>query len=159
MTVTATATTPSLKETNRENGTPATGSEDMAGSSHPIRPLSAEKPSAGLHHFAELLIRIAPSTILVDTSVWVDHLRGTDNGPVRRLGSLLRSGSSVCATEPILMELLAGARTDAERHDLRRMITGQRWLPVDPVADFEAAAIIHSACRSAGLPPAVSWTA
>ena len=51
------------------------------------------------------------------------------------------------------MELLAGARTDAERHDLRRMITGQRWLPVDPAADFEAAAIIYAACRSAGFTP------
>ena len=99
------------------------------------------------------MIRNAPSTVLVDTSVWVDHLRGTDNLSVRRLGSLLRSGSSVCATEPILMELLAGARTDAERHDLRRMITGQRWLPVDPAADFEAAAIIYAACRSAGFTP------
>jgi hypothetical protein len=99
------------------------------------------------------LIRIAPSNILVDASVWVDHLRGTDNGSVRRQGSLLRSGSGVCATEPILMELLAGARTDAERHDLRRMITGQRWLPVDPAADFESAAIIYAACRSAGFTP------
>ena len=99
------------------------------------------------------MIRIAPSNILVDASVWVDHLRGTDNGSVRRLGSLLRSGSGVCETEPILTELLAGARTDAERHDLRRMITGQRWLPVDPAADFESVAIIYAACRSAGFTP------
>lgn len=51
------------------------------------------------------------------------------------------------------MEVLAGARTTEERQRLRRMITGQQWLPVDPAADFESAAMIYGACRSAGFTP------
>jgi tryptophan synthase beta subunit len=65
MTVTATATTPSLKETNRENGTPATGSEDMAASSHSIQKAHRTPNSAATNDTAlmDLERRMRHSTV------------------------------------------------------------------------------------------------
>lgn len=51
------------------------------------------------------------------------------------------------------MEVLAGARDESRHDDLRRLLTSFRWLPADPVADFEGATRIYRACRAAGVTP------
>ncbi len=59
----------------------------------------------------------------------------------------------VAATEPVLMEVLAGARTDADADRLRHMLMSLTWLSCDPVSDFEAAARIYRQCRAGGVTP------
>ena len=44
-------------------------------------------------------------------------------------------------TEPVLMEVLAGARSDAREADLRRMLLRFLFAPFDAVADFDAAVL------------------
>ncbi len=92
--------------------------------------------------------------ILADTSAWVEFDRATGTPIDHSLTEIIRSGGTELAcTEPVLMEVLAGAR-DGRRHDeLRRLLVSFAWLPADPSADFEGAAKIYRACRDVGLTP------
>jgi predicted nucleic acid-binding protein len=86
-------------------------------------------------------------TILADSSSWVDHLRQLDTA----LGRELSIGRSVAYSEPILMEILMGARTEEEWRQLRRFMAGADLLPFDSVADFEGAARINREGRANGI--------
>lgn len=92
--------------------------------------------------------------ILADTSAWVEYDRAT-GGPVDlRLTELIRDADHTLAvTEPVLMEVLAGARTKAREADLRRLLLRFELLAFDPIADFEAAGTIYRRCRSVGVTP------
>ncbi len=91
--------------------------------------------------------------ILVDTSAWVEFDRGT-GGPVeRRLAELIEGEADVAVTEPVVMEVLAGARDDARALDLQRLMDRNRLLRIDPVVDFAAAARIYRTCRRSGVTP------
>lgn len=68
------------------------------------------------------------------------------------MASLVTS-DEIAVTEPVLMEVLAGARDEGAAERLRRMLGSFGWIPLDPVADFEGAAIIYRACRSGGVTP------
>jgi predicted nucleic acid-binding protein len=90
---------------------------------------------------------------LVDTSAWVELLRGTGSGTHRELRRLLREHpDQVGFTEPVIMELLAGARTDAEVARMEELFDGHPLLPVDPWVDYRGAAAAARACRSIGRP-------
>jgi predicted nucleic acid-binding protein len=91
--------------------------------------------------------------ILADTSAWVEYDRATGSVADETLTALIRDGGNLGVTEPVLMEVLAGARDERRHHDLRRLLTSFAWLPVDPVADFEGAARIYRACRAQGITP------
>ena len=91
--------------------------------------------------------------ILADTSAWIEFGRGTGSAADQRLLRLLAEGQPVVTTEPVLMELLAGCRDLNERHQVRRLLASVDWVPVDPMADFEAAAKVYSDCRAAGVTP------
>ena len=90
--------------------------------------------------------------ILVDTSAWVEFDRGTGSPVDRRLQRAMREQeATVC--EPVLMEVLAGARDEVRASSLRSLLTSFGWLPTQPVADFEGAARVHRQCRRAGVTP------
>ncbi len=92
--------------------------------------------------------------ILVDTSAWVEYDRATGSRVDEALTQLIRDGGEeIAVTEPVMMEVLAGAVDDARWHQLRRLLLSFRWTPLDAVADFEGAARIYRACRAAGNRP------
>ncbi|HEY5710160.1 MAG TPA: PIN domain nuclease [Solirubrobacterales bacterium] len=91
--------------------------------------------------------------ILVDSSAWVEFLRATGSGPHLRLRSALQGGEAMACTDPVLMEILAGARDDADRDRLRRLLLGLEFLPVDGPTDYESAAELYRLCRSGGETP------
>ena len=92
--------------------------------------------------------------ILLDTSAWVEYDRSSRSRVARRVTELIGAGGTdIAVTEPVLMEMLAGARDERRHHDLRRLLTSFRWIPADPVADFEGAARVYRACRAAGVTP------
>jgi predicted nucleic acid-binding protein len=106
--------------------------------------------------------------ILVDTSARVEFDRATGSATDTRLRELIAAGESIAVTEPIIMELLAGARDDRRESDLRRMLLAFRLLPFDGASDFNAAARIYRRCRAVGVTPrglidctiaAVAWRA
>ena len=91
--------------------------------------------------------------ILADTSAWVEYDRATGSPVDRRLTDLIRGDGHVAVTEPVVMEVLAGARSDAREADLRRLLLGFDLLRCDAAVDFDAAARIYRACRRAGVTP------
>ena len=91
--------------------------------------------------------------ILVETSAWIEFDRATGSTIDRTLTDLIRDQADISVTEPVLMEVLAGAKDPDGWSNLRRLLTSFAWLPVDPVADFEAAAEIYRECRSQGVTP------
>jgi predicted nucleic acid-binding protein len=91
--------------------------------------------------------------ILVDTSAWVEVDRATGSSVDRRLGELIEAEADIAVTEPVVMEVLAGARDDARALDLQRLMDRNRLLRIDPVVDFAAAARIYRTCRRSGVTP------
>jgi predicted nucleic acid-binding protein len=91
--------------------------------------------------------------ILADTSAWVEYDRATGSAVDRRLTELIAADGPIAVTEPVIMEVLAGARTDAREADLRRLLLRFHLYPFDAVADFESAARIYRRCRQAGITP------
>ncbi|HYN28575.1 MAG TPA: PIN domain nuclease [Dermatophilaceae bacterium] len=91
--------------------------------------------------------------ILADTSAWVEYDRATDSRVDRRLGELIAADGPLMVTEPVVMEVLAGARSDAQERELRRLLLRFRFAPFDAVTDFDAAARIYRRCRQVGVTP------
>jgi predicted nucleic acid-binding protein len=91
--------------------------------------------------------------ILADTSAWVEYDRATDSTVDRRLAALIESDGPVAVTEPVVMEVLAGARDDRREADLRRLLLRFELLSFDAVADFDGAVRIYRRCRAAGVTP------
>ena len=91
--------------------------------------------------------------ILADTSAWVEFDRATGSAVDRRLTDLIAERAPLAVTEPVVMEVLAGARSDARENDLRRLLLRFELVAVDPTADFEAAVRIYRRCRRTGVTP------
>lgn len=91
--------------------------------------------------------------ILVDSSAWVEFDRATRSRVDRRLTELITADEAVAVTEPVIMEVVAGARSDERETDLRRLLLRFRLLRFDAAVDFDAAARIYRACRRVGVTP------
>jgi predicted nucleic acid-binding protein len=91
--------------------------------------------------------------ILADTSAWVEYDRATGSSVDRRLEALIRVTGPVAVTEPVVMEVVAGARTDEREAQLRRLLGRFTLLRFDSAADFDAAARIYRQCRRVGITP------
>jgi predicted nucleic acid-binding protein len=91
--------------------------------------------------------------ILADTSAWVEYDRATGSRADQRLTELISSDGPLAVTEPVIMEIVAGARTDDREADLRRLLLRFVLLSFDAVVDFDAAAAIYRSCRRAGVAP------
>ena len=91
--------------------------------------------------------------ILADTSAWVEYDRATGSTVDLRLRDLIAADGPIAVTEPVIMEVLAGARNDAREADLRRLLLRFHLCQFDPAADFEGAARIYRRCRQAGITP------
>ena len=91
--------------------------------------------------------------ILADTSAWVEFDRATGSPVDGRVAELIDTGGELAVTEPVVMEVLAGARDDRREVDLRRLLLRFELLPLDPAADFDGAVRIYRRCRAAGVTP------
>jgi predicted nucleic acid-binding protein len=91
--------------------------------------------------------------ILADTSAWVEFDRATGSPVDRRLAELIAIEGPLAVTEPVVMEVLAGARSDDREGLLRRLLLGCDLLVFDSAADFDGAARIYRRCRRAGVTP------
>lgn len=87
---------------------------------------------------------------LVDTSAWVEFLRGTGSDTHRAVRDLLEDEARIHTTDVVMMEVLAGARDEGHHQRLRRLLARCDYLPVDGLASYEAAADLYRACRQAG---------
>ena len=88
--------------------------------------------------------------ILVDSSVWIDQLRGFDTEPVRRLRAAA-GRETLLVGDLILVEVLQGARDDGHAARLERNL---RRFPVMPLLADDlvvAAARNYRVLRSLGV--------
>lgn len=88
--------------------------------------------------------------ILADTSAWVEYLRATGSPAHLRLRQLISEEGELVTTEVVMMELLAGESTAEGVTQLRRLLGRFQVLPVEGLADYEAAADLYRRCRAAG---------
>ena len=91
--------------------------------------------------------------ILADTSAWVEYDRATGSAVDLRLSGLIAAEGPIAVTEPVIMEVLAGARSDAREADLRRLLLRFQLHRFDAAADFDGAVRIYRRCRQAGITP------
>lgn len=93
--------------------------------------------------------------ILADSSAWVEYDRATGSAAHLRLRDLIgdQTSRSLAVTEPVIMEVAAGARTDDREVALRRLLQRFELLAFDPVADFDGAVALYRGCRQVGITP------
>ncbi|GAB95762.1 hypothetical protein BJY21_001248 [Kineosphaera limosa] len=91
--------------------------------------------------------------ILVDTSAWVEFDRATGSTVDEALTGLIADQGPIAVTEPIVMEVCAGARTAFRETELRRLLHRFHLARFDAAADFNAAVTTYRACRRAGITP------
>ena len=92
--------------------------------------------------------------ILADTSAWVEYLRATGSPTHLHLRELIATDGELATTEVVTMELLAGVATAEEVTRLRRLLLRFPLLPIQGLADYEAAAAWLHALR-APEPPGI----
>jgi predicted nucleic acid-binding protein len=92
--------------------------------------------------------------VLVDTSVWVDYLRGDATPQVKALEDLL-SGEDIVGTAPIILQEILQGADSAERFETWRKYFSELlcYVPRDPVESHIAAARLYQGCRKAGKTP------
>jgi len=88
--------------------------------------------------------------IVADTSAWVEYLRATGSPVHLRLRELIADEGDLATTEVVIMELLAGAADAEAMTRLRRFLGRFELLPVEGLADHEAAAELYRRCRAGG---------
>lgn len=91
--------------------------------------------------------------ILVDTSAWVEYDRSTNSAVDRRLTALIADTDDVAVTEPVVMEVLSGARDDHRERELRRLLDRFHLIRFHPGVHFDAAVRIYRTCRRSGVTP------
>ena len=85
--------------------------------------------------------------ILVDTSAWIEFLRGTGSPVCEEVDRLLDDDLATC--DPVVMELLSGARDDRHLRQLRGLI-GRATLVGTDSTDYVTASILYRRCRQNG---------
>lgn len=85
--------------------------------------------------------------ILIDTSAWIEFLRGTESPACRAVERLL--GTEIAVTDAVAMEVLAGARDD-QHHQALRGLLGRAELLRCEAEDYLAAASLYRQCRRQG---------
>jgi len=90
-------------------------------------------------------------TVLVDTSAWVEYLRGTGSPHNSWIRDAIHAETPLGWTEPILYELTAGAGSPRRVEELRALLLRGPMVAVDGLRDWEAAAQLYRSARSKGL--------
>ena len=89
--------------------------------------------------------------LLVDSSVWIDWLRGAATSAVRFVQAR-EPFEEIALTQMIYLEVLQGVSSDRQYADCQSVLGAQTMLqPVDALGTFEAAAQLYRKARKKGL--------
>lgn len=88
--------------------------------------------------------------LLVDSSIWISLLRGGVPELRERLAGAAGGGAGLATTEPVALELLAGANPRS-LPQVERLVDGLVPLDLDARVDFRSAAALSRDARAAGL--------
>lgn len=84
---------------------------------------------------------------MIDSSAWVEFLRGAGSTACRRVEALFESEIAVC--DAVRMEALARARNERHLQSLRRLLARAFVLPTER-RDYDDAAALYRICRREG---------
>ena len=87
--------------------------------------------------------------ILLDTSAFIELNRRT-RSPTDRTAVRLLGSDAVTITEPVVMEVLAGCRSQRAVREMRAKLLSFPMLRVGGLESYERAAAIHRTCRLRG---------
>jgi predicted nucleic acid-binding protein len=87
--------------------------------------------------------------VIVDSSAWIDYIRGSDDPVVARVTETLRAGAAA-TSDAVRLELLAGTWRGVTAETLAALLDLCRDLPQLPREDVEAAAELYRRCRRSG---------
>jgi predicted nucleic acid-binding protein len=88
---------------------------------------------------------------LIDSSAWIEFFRRTGSRANVEVRDLMQERpGEVAITEPVLMELLAGAPSGRAFSQIEKLTGGLQLLPVDASVDYRDAAIVYRAVRRGG---------
>ena len=89
--------------------------------------------------------------LLVDSSVWIDWLRGAATNAVRFVQAR-EAFEEIALTQMIYLEVLQGISSDRQYAQCQRVLGAQTMLqPLDVLETFEAAALLYRKARKKGL--------
>lgn len=88
-------------------------------------------------------------TILLDTSVWIEYLRGRNLAVKGVVTAIVQSGrASICGV--VLAELLAGTRSPSDQERLALLFRGLDYLELDR-GGWVSAGTLAASLRAAGI--------
>jgi hypothetical protein len=91
---------------------------------------------------------------LVDTSAWLDYLKGITSPVVTKLTEVMDRQVAFGITGVIYQEILQGAETEKDFALLEEYFGTQRFFhPRDPVETHRNAAALYARCRRRGVTP------
>ncbi len=85
---------------------------------------------------------------IIDTSAWIEYLRGTGSRTNLEVRELIGYDALIC--DPVRMELLAGARDEKHVAQLEKFLASTTVIKIESI-DYDNAAAIYRACRKLGL--------
>jgi predicted nucleic acid-binding protein len=89
---------------------------------------------------------------IVDTSAWIEYFRRTGSRADDEVTQMVeREWPTAGVTEPVIMELLAGARDPGNFRRIERITAAMPLCQVDPVCDFAEAGALFKAMRGEGI--------
>jgi predicted nucleic acid-binding protein len=88
--------------------------------------------------------------VLVDTSVWIDFLRGSKSPQRHTLHQMIEESLPVAVCGIILQEILQGVSTDADVRRITEHLALFPYLKIQEPKVFSSAAEIYRICRKRG---------
>ena len=88
--------------------------------------------------------------IVVDSSAWVEYLRGTGSPADTALRAELFEDGVLGVVDVVRLELLAGATTEEQVSVVTRLLARAVALPLLSPADHEHAALLYRSARRSG---------
>lgn len=85
--------------------------------------------------------------IVIDSSAWVEFLQDTGSAVCEEVDR--RLGDEIAITDPIVMEVLAGARDERHLQQLRGLLGRAQLVHCLP-GDYPAGALLYRRCRQRG---------
>jgi predicted nucleic acid-binding protein len=89
--------------------------------------------------------------IVVDTTVWVDFLRGRGTRFDAHLAELIEAEAPIALTDIIYAEVLQGVRDDAVHRELRAVLRAHPILRPRGLGTFDDAVTLYRTARRRGL--------
>lgn len=87
--------------------------------------------------------------MIIDSSAWVDYIRGADTSVVPAVAAQLRAGTAA-TTDAVRIEVLAGAWRGVTPEALSALLDYCVNLAQVPREDVEQAAVLYRTCRANG---------